>query len=69
METETKGIPDWLNYDLVTGLRTEARLRLKAIRPATIGQASRISGVTPADLTLLSVWMKRQQAMAGAGRS
>ncbi len=56
---ETKQIPDWLNYDSVTGLRTEARLKLKEIRPSTIGQASRISGVTPADLALLSVWMKR----------
>ena len=64
---ETKRIPDWFNYDLVTGLGTEARLRLNTIRPTTVGQASRISGVTPADLTLLSVWLKRPQSMPEVG--
>jgi tRNA uridine 5-carboxymethylaminomethyl modification enzyme len=63
VELEGKGIPDWLDYDRVRGLKIEARLKLKEIRPTTIGQASRIPGVTPADLTLLSVWMKRQSEM------
>ncbi|MBN2505429.1 MAG: tRNA uridine-5-carboxymethylaminomethyl(34) synthesis enzyme MnmG [Verrucomicrobia bacterium] len=56
---EQKPIPESFDYDKVLGLRTEARLKLTKIRPVTIGQASRISGVTPADLGLLMVWMKR----------
>lgn len=56
---ESKQIPAWLDYSTVPSLRTEARLKLEKIRPATIGQASRISGVSPADISLLFVWMKR----------
>ena len=56
---EEKQIPSWFDYDGVPGLRTEARQKLKQIRPMTLGQASRISGVSPADLTLVVVWMKR----------
>jgi tRNA uridine 5-carboxymethylaminomethyl modification enzyme len=65
---ESKGIPEWLDYDQVRGLKIEARLKLKEIRPTTMGQASRIPGVTPADLTLLSVWMKKPSQL-GAGAS
>jgi tRNA uridine 5-carboxymethylaminomethyl modification enzyme len=56
---ETKQIPHTFDYDTVTGLRTEARQKLKKIRPATLGQASRIPGVSPADVSLLAVWLKR----------
>ena len=56
---EDKQIPDWLNYGRIPSLRTEARQKLEKIRPATLGQASRISGVSPADLSLVMVWMKR----------
>ena len=63
VELEGKGIPDWLDYERIKGLKTEARIKLKEIRPATIGQASRIPGVTPADLSLLSIWMKRPEEM------
>jgi tRNA uridine 5-carboxymethylaminomethyl modification enzyme len=56
---EDKQIPDWLDYGTVPSLRKEARLKLETIRPLTIGQASRISGVSPADLSILMVWMKR----------
>jgi tRNA uridine 5-carboxymethylaminomethyl modification enzyme len=52
-------IPPWLDYSLLAGLKTEARAKLAAIRPATLGQASRIPGVTPADISLLAVWLKR----------
>lgn len=56
---EEKRIPDWLDYRSIPSLRTEARLKLETIRPSTLGQASRISGVSPADISLIMVWIKR----------
>lgn len=56
---EEKIIPDWLDYQTVPSLRKEARLKLGQIRPRTLGQASRISGVSPADISIVMVWMKR----------
>ena len=58
-EMEDKQIPAEFNYASVPSLRAEARQKLSAIRPATVGQASRISGVSPADLSILLVWLKR----------
>ena len=52
---EGRRIPAWLAFGGVSGLRTEARLALERFRPATFGQASRLEGVTPADLTVLMV--------------
>jgi tRNA uridine 5-carboxymethylaminomethyl modification enzyme len=56
---EDKQIPNSFNYDTVHSLRTEARQKLNRIRPATLGQASRISGVSPADIGVLMIWLKR----------
>ena len=56
---EDKQIPAWLDYALIPSLRAEARQKLTKIRPATVGQASRISGVSPVDVSLVLVWMKR----------
>jgi tRNA uridine 5-carboxymethylaminomethyl modification enzyme len=56
---EDKQIPDWLDYERVPSLRKEARLKLQQIRPRTLGQAARISGVSPADVSIVMVWMKR----------
>jgi tRNA uridine 5-carboxymethylaminomethyl modification enzyme len=42
-------------------LRNESRQKLAQVRPVTLGQASRISGVTPADVALLSVWIRKQR--------
>ena len=56
---EDKQIPAWVNYEEVHSLRKEARQKLGKIRPATLGQASRISGVSPSDLSILVVWLKR----------
>lgn len=56
---EDKQIPEWLDYETVPSLRKEARTKLKEIRPRTVGQASRISGVSPADVSIVMVWMKR----------
>lgn len=57
---EHKQIPFSFDYADVPSLRLEARQKLSQIRPRTIGQASRISGVSPADLSILMVWLKRQ---------
>ena len=56
---EDRVIPDSLDYAAVPGLRNEARQKLTQIRPATFGQAARISGVSPADLSLVLVWARR----------
>ncbi|MEO8204779.1 MAG: tRNA uridine-5-carboxymethylaminomethyl(34) synthesis enzyme MnmG [Chthoniobacterales bacterium] len=56
---ETKRIPEGLDYNGVSGLRNEARQKWEKIRPETIGQAARISGITPADTALLSVWLEK----------
>jgi len=60
LETET--IPAWMNYDQISALRTEAREKLKRVSPHSIGQAARISGVNPADIAILAVWVKRARA-------
>jgi tRNA uridine 5-carboxymethylaminomethyl modification enzyme len=56
---EAREIPEWLDYDQIQGLRTESRQKLIEIQPATIGLASRISGINPTDVSLLMVWIKR----------
>ena len=59
---EDKQIPPGFDYADVPSLRIEARQKLKKIRPATLGQAARISGVSPADIAILLVWLKRGSA-------
>ncbi|MCC7390126.1 MAG: tRNA uridine-5-carboxymethylaminomethyl(34) synthesis enzyme MnmG [Phycisphaerales bacterium] len=56
---ERRELPGWLDYASFTPMRTEARAALARFRPATFGQASRLEGVTPADLTLLAVLVER----------
>ena len=56
---EEKKIPEDLDYEKITGLRIEAKQKLAAIRPVSIGQASRISGVSPADVNMLLVQLER----------
>lgn len=56
---ESKRIPDRLDYETVRGLRTEARQKFAKIRPATLGQAGRISGITPADIALLTIYLQK----------
>ena len=64
-KTEKKKIPEDLNYDDVPSLRIEARQKLKETRPESIGQASRIAGVSPADISVLLVYLKNYLRSAG----
>lgn len=57
---ENKKIPDNINYDDVYSLRLEALQKLKEYRPASVGQASRISGVSPADISVLLVYLEKK---------
>ena len=56
---EVKLIPDTLDYNDISGLRIEAQQKLSAVRPHSVGQASRISGVTPADISVLLIYMEQ----------
>ena len=58
---EEHTVPMDLDYASIPGLRNESRQKLAQIRPSTLGQASRISGVTPADVALLTVWIRKQR--------
>ena len=56
---EQKLLPKKINYAEISGLRTEAQEKLQKVRPANIGQASRISGVSPADISVLLIWLAK----------
>ena len=58
---ENKKIPENINYDLIKSLRIEAVQKLKEYRPVSVGQASRISGVSPADISVLLVYMANEK--------
>ena len=62
---ENKKIPRDMDYDLIEGLRLEARQKLNDIRPLSIGQASRISGVSPADINVLMIYMEKERRRKG----
>ena len=52
-------IPDGLNYDKIAGLRSETKQKLTSLRPTSLGQAARISGITPSDISILHIWLNR----------
>jgi len=56
---EDKKIPSWVDYDKIQGISSESREKLKKVRPLSIGQASRISGVNPADISILMVHIEQ----------
>ena len=58
---ESRLLPEDLDYKEIRGLRIEAAQKLEAIRPASIGQASRISGVSPADIAVLLVYLRQNK--------
>jgi tRNA uridine 5-carboxymethylaminomethyl modification enzyme len=64
---EAARLPDDFGYQSITGLRTEARQALERVRPLTVGQASRIPGVTPADVAVLLITLRRQGVHSAAG--
>ena len=59
LKLEYKRIPIDIDYDKIINLASEARQKLNKVRPTSIGQAMRISGVNPSDISILSVYMKR----------
>lgn len=65
LKLENRRIPDSIDYEHLHGLRLEARQKLAKIRPRSVGQASRISGVSPADITVLLIYLK---SLNGEGR-
>ena len=64
---ENKLIPETLDYSLVPSLRDEAREKLADIRPVSVGQAGRISGVSPADVSVLLVYLEQQKRLGEKG--
>jgi len=63
---ESTALPSSIDYDRVTGLSNEVRQKMKEVRPATLGQASRIPGMTPAAISLLLVHLKKQRLLKSA---
>lgn len=64
---ESKRLPMNLDYAGIRGLKKEAQLRFSEIRPATLGQAGRIPGITPADVAMLAVWLEKLEREAAEG--
>jgi tRNA uridine 5-carboxymethylaminomethyl modification enzyme len=54
-------IPNWLDYDEIPGLRSETRQKLATARPSSLGQAARVSGITPADVAIISIWLYKNK--------
>jgi tRNA uridine 5-carboxymethylaminomethyl modification enzyme len=52
-------IPDGVDYSQISGLRSETRQKLATLRPPSVGQAARISGITPADIAIISIWLSK----------
>ena len=60
-DLERQVIPSWVDYDEIRALRFESKEKLKRVCPENLGQASRISGVNPSDISILSVWIKSRK--------
>jgi len=56
---QNQRIPDGLDYSRIGGLRSETRQKLSSLKPTSLGQAARISGITPSDISILHIWLSR----------
>lgn len=68
VKLENRRLPENIDYSLIQGLRKEAQQKLNKIKPSSIGQASRISGVSPADISVLLIYLE-QQKLKGVNKS
>jgi tRNA uridine 5-carboxymethylaminomethyl modification enzyme len=68
-QLEARAIPAGFSYDAVMGFSNEVREKLKRVRPASLGQASRISGVTPAAISVLLVALEKHKRMSTMNQS
>ncbi|MDF1813710.1 MAG: tRNA uridine-5-carboxymethylaminomethyl(34) synthesis enzyme MnmG [Verrucomicrobiales bacterium] len=67
LKIENRVIPDGLDFGAIKGLKKEAQQKFTQIRPKTMGQASRIRGITPADISLLSIWIEKHVRVSDPG--
>ena len=61
-------IPDGLDYDQIAGLRSETRQKLSRLKPSSLGQAARISGITPSDISIIHIWLSRNNLRSSKAR-
>jgi tRNA uridine 5-carboxymethylaminomethyl modification enzyme len=64
---QARRIPSDLDYERIGGLRRETRQKLAAVRPDSIGQAGRVSGITPTDLSIISIWLEKNRLSVTRG--
>ena len=63
----SRAIPADLDYERIAGLRRETRQKLSAIKPPSLGHAARVSGITPADISIISIWLQKKRQSQPAG--
>jgi tRNA uridine 5-carboxymethylaminomethyl modification enzyme len=63
----SRAIPADLDYEKIGGLRRETRQKLSAIRPPSLGHAAQVSGITPADISIISIWLQKKKLTQPAG--
>jgi len=63
----SRAIPADLDYDKIAGLRRETRQKLSALKPPSLGHAARVSGITPADISIISIWLRKKRQSQPAG--
>ncbi len=61
LRLESRRLPDDIDYSAIEGLRLEAREKLTKVKPLSVGQASRISGVSPSDISVLNIWLEKNK--------